>query len=207
MKQQLSILALASLSTAAFGGTQAGSSKGPIAPPPMTEINCPPLTYTYAEVGYFHTEVDGPGDLTNSAGYIDLVYDIGNNIFLEGTLTAGSGDFDMLDASAGLGYYYPVTKNFHLTARAGVGYLDVDDSSEGFSEVGYYLAPGFRAMLTCNLELWGKAFYSEYENDDGGSWSVGGGVTYHLNEKMGLTAGYSHSDDGWVAQAGIRFKF
>lgn len=170
------------------------------------EIKCPPLSYTYAEVGYFHTQVDTAGNPNNSAGYIDLLYDVGHNIFLEGTFTAGSGDFDLLDASLGLGYYIPITEKFHLTARAGAGYLDVDVDGD-FSEFGYYLAPGFRAMLTCNLELWGKAFYTEYDNDDSGSWSVGGGLTYHFNEKMGLTGGYSQDSDGWVAQAGVRFKF
>ena len=202
----LSTLLIAALSTTAFAGPSVGPSKGPVATPPV-EIKCPPLTYTYAEVGYFHTEVDGPGDPTNSAGYLDLTYDIGKNIFLEGTATAGSGDFDLLDFSAGLGYYYPITGNFHLTARAGLGYLDLDGADTDFSEFGYYLAPGFRAMVTCNLELWGKAFWSEYQNDDGGSWSIGGGLTYHFDEKIGLNGGYSKSEDGWVAQAGIRFKF
>jgi hypothetical protein len=187
----------------AQAGTVSHAGKGPVAPPIP---GCPPMSYTYVEAGWFHTDVDAPGNPTNDAGYIDLLYDVGHNVFLEGTATLGGGDFDLVDLSLGAGYYFPLHEKFHLTARAGGGYLDVD-LGEGFNEFGFYLAPGFRFQVTCNLEIYGKAFYSEFQNDDGGNWSIGGGITYLINEKVGLNLGYSDADDGWVVQAGIRYNF
>jgi hypothetical protein len=198
MKSILSALFLAAALTVANAGAPASSSKNPVAPPPPAPA-CPPLNYSFIEAGYIHHD-SGLG--TSDGGYIDFIHDIGSNLFVDGTIGLADGDFSYNEYGAGLGYYIPASDKFHLNIRSGWAYSETADVGE--HEL--YIAPGFRAQLTCKLELYGKIYVHVPEESDV-NVSYGAGLVYHLCNVSALTVGGAvGEDDNWSAQAGVRFK-
>ena len=199
MKSILTSLFLAAAVSLAHAGAPAAKNpKNPVAPAPAP--GCDPMSYSYAELGWLHLDNNlGTAD----GGYLDLSYDVGHNLFLEGTASVLGGDFDFEEYGAGIGYYIPVTSKFHLVARTGWAYTDTAPG-DPFHE--WYISPGFRLQVTCNLELYGKAYFHVPENGDE-NWSVGAGALYWVCNKAAISAGAAWGeDDDWSVQAGIRIK-
>jgi hypothetical protein len=196
-----SLIATVAAVAVAQAGTSSAGGKGPVGKGVVTPVSaeCPPLSYNNAELGYIHFSNDSV-DL--DGGYIDLTYSPIQNVFVELTDTLFS---DSNELQLGAGVYYSVAQGVDLTLRGG---YSLNTPDEGDSVNGWYIAPGFRAQITCNLELFGKAYYSDDENSGSGTWSYGGGLVYSVNEQIGLVGGAAFSqDNAWSIQAGIRYNF
>lgn len=198
MKSILTSLLLVAVTTFANAGSPvAKNPKAPVAPMPAP--GCDPMSYSYIEPGWLHLDNNlGTAD----GGYVDLSYDIGHHLFLEGTANYLGGDFDYQEYGAGIGTYHAITDRFHLVGSTGWAYTDVDPGSATNE---WYVAPGFRYQITCNLELYAKAYLHVTEDDT--SWTGGAGLVYSVCKRAALTAGYAiGEDDEWSVQAGIRIN-
>jgi hypothetical protein len=201
MKNIPTILASLSLaSIAAAGPAMVSGGKGKTVVP-ETPAACPNmLSYSYLEGGYIRLDFDESRLKTQNGGYLDGSYEFLPHFLVDGSVTL-MDDSDQY--TIGLGTYVPLCAAFHLTARGGYSYYE-EDGASGQNE--WYLSPGFRAMLGCNVELWGKAYFS-FDEDNETTISYGGGLTFHVNQHVGLTVGAAASEDAWSFQAGIRYQF
>jgi hypothetical protein len=187
--------------TAMAGGTSYGKGgKATVAPAPPAEP-CPcHLQYTYLEAGWIRLDPDGGADASNG-GYVDAYYQVAPNFFIDGSATFLDSPEDSTGLGIGGGGYLPIFDCVHLIGRAGYTYYDAD----GFDENIWYLSPGIRAQLGCNLEVWSKIYFNIGEEDE--KWSYGAGITYHMCPKSAINVGASTGEDGWALQAGLRYKF
>ncbi len=203
-KYASTLLALALGATFAQAGTApVSSSKNPKAPVVAPEPECPNiLNYSYLEAGWIRLDLDnGP---TLNGGFVDVSYQLAPHFFGEvGSTLMWGDDFDTREVTAGVGGYLPLCDRFHLVGRTGWAYQDV--TSGGGDEHQWYISPGFRAMLTCNLELYGKAYCNIAESDT--VWSYGGGLVWHFDQRYALSTGVAGSEDGWSLQAAVRIGF
>jgi hypothetical protein len=199
MKYILTTLLAVALSAAAQAGTPvAKNPKAPVAPAPAPD--CDAMSYRYAELGWLHQDHQFG---TSDGGYLDLSYEVANHFFVDGTFSLTGGDLDYREVGAGVGYYLPLTKKFHFVGRTGWSNVDTDLTSD-VNE--WYVSPGLRLQVTCNLELYTKVYYHVPEVGDN-NWSVGVGALYHLCKAAALTVGGAWGeDDEWSIQTGIRFN-
>lgn len=156
------------------------------------------LNYSYLEAGWIRLDQDN--DLSEqNGGYAELSYEFLPRFTVDGSATIYE---DLNQFGIGIGTYVPLAKAFHLTGRTGYSYTDID-GADSLNE--WYVAPGFRAQIGCHLELWGKLYINIGEDDTELSW--GGGVTYHIDEHVGITVGAAKGDDAWSLQTGLRYQF
>jgi hypothetical protein len=197
----LASIALASSSIAGTSMVSAGKGKA-VTTEPTTSVECPCLlSYKFVEAGYIRTDVDNVGEA--NGGYVDAYYQVANNVFVDGSYTHNTGDLESDSLTVGAGGYVAVAKCVHLVGRAGYSYFDAD----GGSEDAWYISPGIRAQVGCNLELYAKV-YIEFGDDDE-FISYGGGAVYHINSNIGINVGYATNEDtdAWSLQAGLRYAF
>lgn len=192
-------LALAATATAGTTASVEPAGKGKaccVTPTPA----CPNmLSYSYLEAGYIRLDPDAQGVQTQDGGYLDASWEVAPHFLIDGSATI----FDDSDQfTVGIGTYIPLCSAFHLTARTGYSYYDADGAD---SQNEWYISPGFRAMLGCHLELWGKVYINV--DSDETEVSYGGGLTYHFCPHTGLTVGAAGSSDGWSLQTGLRYQF
>lgn len=200
MKALLSTMFLVAVASLANAGTPvaAKNPKAPVMPAPAPACD---MTYNYAELGWLHLD-NNLG--TSDGGYLDLSYELGHShFFLDGTASVTGGDFDYREFGAGIGYYLPLTNKLHFVARTGWANVDTDVSSD-VNE--WYVSPGLRYQVTCNLELYAKAYYHVPEVGDN-NWSGGVGALYWVCPEAAITVGGAWGEDSeWSLQAGIRLK-
>lgn len=160
------------------------------------------MSYNYAELGWLHDQGGLPGSA--DGGYLDLSYEINNtHLFLDGTVSVLGGDYDYREYGAGLGYYVPLTKTFDFVVRSGWAYSDSDPGT-GVHE--WYISPGFRFQVTCDLELYAKAYF-HVPQEGRSNWSGGAGAVYWVCSQAAIVAGGAIGEDNeWSVQAGLRFK-
>jgi hypothetical protein len=203
IKTTLSALALTASVSLAGTAMVAPTGKGSVPPKMDAASPCPNyLTYNFVEASYVYLDGDGP---TANGADLRVNYGIGNNLFLIGDVSKFGGDIDNTSFDVGLGGFIPVTQQFHLVGRGGYSYFDSDfDNSNG-----WFAAVGFRAQVTCNLELNAKFQYGDlidFDNGDYTSWGVGG--AYHFNDAFALTGEYVQGeDDVYSLRGGVMFKF
>jgi opacity protein-like surface antigen len=196
MKKATTLLASLALASFASAGTTAPSGKGKVVVTP--EAPCPSvLNYSYIEAGYIHLDQDLGQEL--NGGYLDASYEVAPKILLDGSATLFDENIEQY--TVGIGTYFAVCQNFHLTGRTGYS----RQNSDGGNLDEWYIAPGFRAQFGCNLELWGKVYLNIGEDEEKLSYGIG--TTYHFTPHVGLTAGYAWSEDGWQVQTGLRYSF
>ncbi|MBX7210695.1 MAG: hypothetical protein K1X78_20480 [Verrucomicrobiaceae bacterium] len=196
MKTLASLLLI--MASSAFAGTPyAKNPKAPALPPP----DCPPISYSYAELGYIHQQLDHLGHADGA--FLDLSHTLVDKLFWEGSATITGGDVDFQSYGTGLGYAIPFVKHCDFVARTGWSY---SDSNRAGGEHEWYLSPGIRALVTCDLEFYAKAYY--HVSEDENTWSGGVGFVYAVTPNVGLDLGGAIGEDGdWHAQFGIRYNF
>jgi hypothetical protein len=197
MNKATTLLASLALASFASAGTTGSVGKGKVIVQ-NTPAACPSvLNYSYLEAGWIRLDQDA-ADVLNG-GYIDASYEVIPKLTLDGSATLFEESVQQY--TVGVGTYYAVCDMFHLTARTGYSRQNSDNGD--INE--WYIAPGFRAQLGCNLELWGKVYFNIGNDDTKVSYGVG--ATYHFCPHTGLTAGYAWSEDGSQVQAGVRYSF
>jgi hypothetical protein len=203
-KSILTSLALTASMSIAGTTMVAPTGKGTTPPKMEAPSPCPNyLTYNQVEVSYVH--LDGAGAGTGNGANVRVNYGIGNNLYLVGDTTKLGGDVDNFNLDLGLGGFLPLNERFHLIGRAGYSYFDGGDSDSN----GWFAAAGFRAQVTCNLELNAKFQYGDLVDFDNGDYtSIGAGAMYHINDAFAVLAEYVWGeDDAWSTRAGVAFKF
>ncbi len=64
-------------------------------------------------------------------------------------------------------------------------------------------------MVTDKLEVNAQGFYYRTDDDGDDGIAFGGGLLYHLNDNLALTANYSYDfdDESHFVQSGIRYMW
>jgi hypothetical protein len=205
MTKSATILATLALVSSSFAGTaMVGGGKGKaVTPAGPAPADCPCLlTYSFAEVGVYHVDVDNVGDATG--GYADVYYNIAGNFFADASYTKVGSDLESDAFGIGIGGYLPIANCVHLVGRAGYSYFEADG---GDGEDALYVSPGIRAQVGCNVELYAKAYIEFADSDE--TVSYGAGAVYYFSKQIGLNVGYANSsdNDSWSLQAGLRYQF
>ena len=142
--------------------TSAGTpAKQPVAP--VEEVRRA-ITYDYIEGGY--TGLIPDVGSSNHGGYFEASYSPFNNVFLFGRSAVLGGDDTLWDVALGLGLYVPLLPSdkaptLDFVVRGGWNFTSVDG---GDDTNGWFVAPGFRALLSESLELNAQAYY--YSNEE-----------------------------------------
>ena len=156
------------------------------------------LSYNYFETGFIQSRFNGSD--TANGGYAEFAHDLNKNFFLDGSFTFLEDGTDSQEYAIGVGAHLPLTKKIDLVGRVGYSYLD---AGAGFNQV--YTSVGFRAQVTCLIELYGKLYYTH--NRDSDDISGGGGIIWHLTDHVGLNTGAAWGREGWTWQAGVRYQW
>jgi hypothetical protein len=181
------------------------SAKQPVAP--VEEVRRA-LTYDYIEGGY--TGLIPSSGSGNHGGYFEASYSPVNNVFIFGRSAVMGGDDTLWDVALGLGLYVPLLQSdkaptVDFVLRGGWNFSSFDN---GDDTNGWFVAPGFRALITDSLELNAQAFY--YNNEDGDDGiAAGAGMIYYFNKNLALTANYSYDfdDESHFVQSGVRYMW
>lgn len=134
------------------------------------------MSYTYAELGYGQTDVDGVGKTTG--GVVNGSIALGERFHLmagfdrmrgdESYFDAGIGqtiklDLDSGTTRVGLGYHHAFSQRAHLLVQGGwqrthleIGVVGFDEEIDTESD-GYYAEAGARGLLADGVEGWALA--------------------------------------------------
>ncbi len=157
-------------------------------------------SYSYLDLSYSNLSADDNTESLDGFG-IKASFDLGNNLFVQGNYENIESDIDIF--SGGLGYYLALSPNSNLFVRGDVVHVEVLD----FSDTGYGLGVGLRAMLAPNVELAGEYKYTDIDDDD--SSTVMGEARYNLTHNFNVGAGYEtelDSDlDRWIFSGRLAF--
>lgn len=211
MNQTNTLSRVATLAALAILGATpaiAGSGGKVISATPAPPVEC--LTYDFFDVQYIYTAFDHLDD-GHGVG-ANLSKSLGGNVYatVSGAwTTTGTEDFDadLYGASAGLGYFIPLSERFHLNFEAGGLY----GGSDGFGEHdddswGFFAGPGFRYCWGSGLELFSNAYYTR-EEDGHDKWEFNAGFIADITETVAFKiAGLLNEDDQSVL-AGLRFYY
>jgi hypothetical protein len=203
MKTSKILLAiLASVPMLATAGTPAKQTAAPV-----VEVRRA-LTYNYVEGGY--TGLIPDVGSSSHGGYFEASYSPVNNVFLFGRAAVLGGDDTLRDVALGLGLYLPLLPSdkaptIDFVVRAGWNLSSVDGDNDLNS---WFAAPGFRALVTDNLELNTQAYYYHTEEGDD-AIAIGAGLVYYINTHLAISANYSYDldDESHFVQSGVRYMW
>ena len=171
--------------------------------PSHCEESC--LSYDFADIQYIYSSF---GELEDGHGAgLNISKEIGGNVYLtaSGSWT-DSGGADLYGASAGVGYYIPVTDRLHLNIEAGGLYSNDEDLCHGGEEFGYYAGPGLRYCLSPGMEVFANAYYTRYE---GGfdQWDFNAGLVASITDTVAFKLGGLLNEDDQAVLVGLRFYY
>ena len=113
------------------------------------------------------------------------------------------GDIDVYSFSLGTGYYFPLTKDFHLVAELNGIYTwdEFDDTAFGIA-----VGPGARWQATDRIELAISTYFTYGEEWDAG-FDASAGTVIELTDQLSLIAGYVYGDGSDTYYAGVQLPF
>jgi len=166
--------------------------------------------YTFAEIGYAHTEFDdfdADGDLLGIGGSIaltDMVHMFGS--FSDGELDGdGGGEIDITTTLVGAGVNYAISPTIDLVGQVGWIMYEFDAGGFDVDEDGLALRGGLRAMVTPQFELNGGIVYVDVDDVDDTSLNLG--AVYSFTDMFAGTADISLGDDATSFGIGLRLYF
>lgn len=199
---------LGSLALLTASPVVAGSGGKVVATTPAPVEEC--FTYDFLDVQYIYTSFDHLDD-GHGVG-ANLSKSLGGNVYLtaSGSWTStgtDAGDADLYGASAGLGYFFPISSRFHLTVEGGGLYGGSDGFGEGDDDSwGFFAGPGFRYCFNPGLELFANAYYVRFE-DGFDQWEFNAGLIADITENVAFkVAGLLNENDQSVL-VGLRFYY
>ncbi|MBL9150983.1 MAG: hypothetical protein JNK37_00775 [Verrucomicrobiales bacterium] len=202
------VAAIAALALIGAVPAFAGSGGKVVSVPAAPSESC--LTYDFFDVQYIYTAFDHLDD-GHGAG-ANLSKSLFGNVYLTAsgswtsTGTDWSGDADLYGASAGLGYYIPLSDRFHLNVEAGGLYGGSDGLGDDDESWGFFAGPGFRYCLNPGLELFSNVYYNRFE-DGFDQWNVNVGLIADITDTVAFKlAGLLNEDDQSVL-VGLRFYY
>ena len=191
------------------------AGKVPIAEP--AGIAC--FSYDYIDLNYIYDDIDNSLFDRGHRYGIDFSKSIGNLFYLSAGYERSEYDYDLHNINQfmdyesnryrlGVGIRHTLFNCVDLTLEGGATHTDVE--VRNFSQYdndywGWYIAPGFRAMVTNNLELYGRAFYHDEEGYQ--HWRFTPGLVYNVNQMIGLKVGGEFDDGDRALVLGVRVNY
>jgi len=166
--------------------------------------------YTFAEIGYSHTEIDdfdADGEMIGISGSIaltDMVHMFAS--FDDGELDGdGGNDPDITTTMVGAGVNYAISPTMDLVGQVAWVMYEIDAGAFDADEDGIALAGGIRAMVSPQFELNGGITYVDVDDSDETSLVVG--AVYSFTDMVAGTADVSFGDDTTTYGIGLRIYF
>ena len=182
---------------------------------PATTAHAEGIDYTYVELGYVTTDLDGIG--TDLDGFVLRgSFEVTDNWFLyarylDQGVSVGGVDFDAKQYGLGGGYAWSFADNMDLYGRIGYTEVELDASGGGFGGVsvdddGYELGVGIRARPTELLELEGAVNYVDL-SDAGDDTSFGVAARWFITDVFALGVEGEFADDAETYGVALRLQF
>jgi hypothetical protein len=114
-------------------------------------------------------------------------------------------DAEALQASAGVGYIFSVSKYTDAYSAVSYRYIEGESPIGEFDESGYGLTLGLKSMITDHAEVG-----VEIDHMDVGDYertSLRGEAGYYVSKEFALTANYEFSDDFDIMSLVIKYAF
>lgn len=182
---------------------------------PLLAANAEGIGYTYADLAYVTTDIDGFDDELDGF-LLRGSLEIADNWFLyaryldESVSTQGV-DIDFQQYSVGGGYAWSFAENMDLYGRLGYTKAEVDVENFGFGDLdadddGYELGVGVRARPIDIIELEGAINYVDL-SDSGDDTSLGVAARWFITDAIALGVEGEFADDADTLGIGFRWQF
>jgi len=164
------------------------------------------MSYSYVDLGYVETEIDGVGPKADGFGLRGSV-GIAENFFVFADYSDQEvANIDVEQIAAGLGGHYGLSDNLDLVGRVGWAKAEVSGFGGSVDDDGYLVSAGLRTRLGENVELEGSVIHTDFGGgSDDTALAVGG--RYYFNKNLAVGAEYQTSDDVSSIMAGVRVSF
>ena len=193
-----------------LGLMAASLAKGPIVAAQAQDIS-----YTYVELGYVTTDLDGVGkDLDGFV--LRGSFEVADNFFLyarylDQSVSVAGIDFDAQQYGIGGGFAWSFADNMDLYGRVGYTEVELDVSGGGsggfdLDDDGYELGVGIRARPLELLELEGVVNYVDL-SDSGDDTSYGVAGRWFITDTFALGVEGEFADDADTYGVGFRLQF
>jgi hypothetical protein len=171
------------------------------------------LGYNYGEINYLNTKLDDDGtfgiDVDGDGFGLQGAMALNSNVHAFVEFQTQDFDFDIgVDTwELGVGVNWPLADNVDLIGRAAYAKGEADfDGDEVFSENGYALQAGVRALVGEQVELEGLAHHTDLGEDlDGTTFRLTG--RYNFTEMFSGTLGAELDSDATTWMVGFRVNF
>jgi hypothetical protein len=182
---------------------------------PVAVTQAEGISYTYADLGYVVTDLDGVSSdfdgfvLRGSIEVVDNWFIYGR--YLDQTLSESGLDFDLQQFSIGGGYAWSFAENMDLYGKVGYTQAELDTSGQGFGgfdidDDGYELGVGLRARPMEALELEGAITYVDL-SDSGDDTSFGVAARWFFTDNFAVGVEGDFADDANSYGFGVRWAF
>lgn len=182
---------------------------------PLLTAQAQDMSYTFVELGYVTTDIDGVGkDLDGFA--LRGSYEVADNVFLyaryvDQSVSIAGVDFDAQQYGLGAGLAWSFAENMDLFGRLGYTEVELDVSGNGFGsgsvdDDGFELGVGIRARPIELLELEGAINYVDL-SDSGDDTSYGLAGRWFITEAFALGVEAEFADDADTYGVGFRLQF
>ncbi len=181
---------------------------------PLIASRAEGLSYTYADLAYVTTDIDGV-DKDLDGFLLRGSLEIAENWFVYGryvdqSVSIASVDIDARQFAIGGGYAWSFAPTMDLFGRVGYTEVEADASGRGFGfdadDDGYELGVGIRARPVAALELEGSINYVDL-SDSGDDTSFGVGALWFITDHVGLGVQGDFADDAETYGVGFRWEF
>lgn len=182
---------------------------------PLLGAHAEGISYTYADLGYVTTDIDGV-DKDLDGFLLRGSLEIADNWFLyaryiDESVSVRGVDFDFQQYSVGGGYAWPFAENMDLYGKLGYTKAEVDVENFGFGDAdvdddGYELGVGLRARPVDIVELEAAINYVDL-SDSGDDTSLGVAARWFITEAVALGVEGEFADDADTLGVGFRWQF
>jgi opacity protein-like surface antigen len=168
------------------------------------------LDYSYVEGAYSKLDA-GPGKLDGFS--IDGALKFSDSVYgFAGYQKNEQNGISLDEYNVGAGFRKSINDKTDWVSE--LSYIrdsgNIGNSLIKLDDNGYRIATGVRSLVNDKFELNGKVNYTD-AGDFGDGFGVGVGGVYHVNDSVGITAGYDYADrsDGDLNSwnVGARFSF
>ena len=182
---------------------------------PFVAAQAQDISYTYVELGYVTTDLDGVGkDLDGFV--LRGSFEVADNFFLyarylDQSVSVAGIDFDAQQYGIGGGFAWSFADNMDLYGRVGYTEVELDVSGGGsggfdLDDDGYELGVGIRARPLELLELEGVVNYVDL-SDSGDDTSYGVAGRWFITDTFALGVEGEFADDADTYGVGFRLQF
>jgi hypothetical protein len=160
------------------------------------------LSYTYGELNYLYSDLDGvPG--TQSGYQVAGSWNPILGFFILGSYSNGNGATDIETSKIGGGYHIGIGDRLDVFGQVTYEHLYGSSGGASASDDGYEFDAGARFMLLDSLEINGQLEWNHVDEDDFG---VQLGARWHLAGPLSIGGTVETIDQDFRATIGARFQ-